>query len=52
MNGNELAKGLAKGRIQVANGGPLGDDDHVRAAIRDSRATNRLVSALGQALRR
>jgi histidinol-phosphate aminotransferase len=50
MNGIELAERLERARVHVAPGGPLGDDDHVRAAIRDSAATNRLLGALRQAL--
>ena len=30
----------------VAPGGPLGEDHHVRAAIRDEAASNRLRTAL------
>jgi histidinol-phosphate aminotransferase len=52
MNGNELADRLEKSKVLVARGGPLGDDDHVRVAIRDEFATDRLLSALGRALER
>jgi histidinol-phosphate aminotransferase len=52
MNGNELAERLERARVHVARGGPLGDDDHVRAAIRDSSAADRLLWAIGQALER
>jgi histidinol-phosphate/aromatic aminotransferase/cobyric acid decarboxylase-like protein len=34
----------------VAPGGPLGDDDHVRVAIGNAAATERLLWALHQAL--
>jgi histidinol-phosphate aminotransferase len=50
VNGIELAARLEKARVHVAPGGPLGDDDHVRAAIRDAAATNRLLVGLRQAL--
>jgi histidinol-phosphate/aromatic aminotransferase/cobyric acid decarboxylase-like protein len=50
MRGAELAEQLEEKRVHVAPGGPLGDDDHVRAAIRDSRATERLIAALRQVL--
>jgi histidinol-phosphate aminotransferase len=50
MNGIELAARLEKARVHVAPGGPLGDDDHVRATIRDTAATNRLLGALRRAL--
>ena len=39
--------------MRVAPGGPLGDDDHVRAAIAQlGRPTERLLWALGQAVER
>jgi histidinol-phosphate aminotransferase len=50
MSGGGLAEQLLEKRVRVAPGGPLGDDDHVRAAIRDSRATERLIAALRQVL--
>jgi histidinol-phosphate aminotransferase len=46
LSGAALANRLQRESITVAPGGPLGDDDHVRAAIRDTGATNRLLSAL------
>jgi histidinol-phosphate aminotransferase len=50
LGGAELAARLEKARVRVAAGGPLGDDDHIRAAIRDGTATDRLLGALRQAL--
>jgi histidinol-phosphate aminotransferase len=49
MSGVELADRLERNRVQVARGGPLGDDDHVRASIANSAATERFVWALKQA---
>jgi histidinol-phosphate aminotransferase len=45
MSGDQLANGLRKQGVIVAPGGPLGEDNHVRAAIRDEAASNRLRSA-------
>jgi histidinol-phosphate aminotransferase len=50
MTGHELAAQLEVKRVRVAEGGPLGDDDHVRAAIRNSHSTERLLAALRQVL--
>jgi histidinol-phosphate/aromatic aminotransferase/cobyric acid decarboxylase-like protein len=50
MDGAELARRLEQARVQVAPGGPLGDDDHVRIAIGNAAATDRLLWALRQAL--
>jgi histidinol-phosphate aminotransferase len=50
LSGAELAGRLERGGVLVAPGGPLGADDHVRAAIRGGAATERLLSALTQAL--
>ncbi len=50
INGAALANRLQRESVTVAPGGPLGADDHVRAAIRDPGATNRLLSALKKAL--
>ena len=36
---------LEEAKVRVAPGGPLGDDDHVRAAIRGGAATERLLAA-------
>jgi histidinol-phosphate aminotransferase len=48
MTGSELAASLESKRVRVAPGGPLGDDDHVRATVRNSHATERLIAALRQ----
>jgi histidinol-phosphate aminotransferase len=50
IGGVELANRLEQARVHVAPGGPLGDDDHVRVAIGNGAATERLVWALHQAL--
>jgi histidinol-phosphate aminotransferase len=50
IGGNELAERLERARVRVAPGGPLGDDDHVRAAIGNAAATERLLWALRQAV--
>ncbi len=50
IGGNELADRLERARVRVAPGGPLGDDDHVRAAIGNAAATERLLWALRQAV--
>ena len=50
IGGNELAERLERARVRVAPGGPLGDDDHVRAAIGNAAATERLLWALKQAV--
>lgn len=46
LTGAELAARLERAGVLVAPGGPLGDDDHVRAAIRGPASTERLLSAL------
>ena len=46
MSGDQLANALRRQGVIVAPGGPLGEDHHVRAAIRDEPASNRLRSAL------
>jgi histidinol-phosphate aminotransferase len=50
LTGAELAARLERAGVLVAPGGPLGADDHVRAAIRGAAASERLLSALTQAL--
>jgi histidinol-phosphate aminotransferase len=44
--GAEMARGLAAQRIYVAPGTAWGDDLHVRVALRDGAATDRLAAAL------
>jgi histidinol-phosphate aminotransferase len=50
VSGQELTARLADQGVIVAPGGPLGADDHIRAAIRNSGATDRLLNALEGAL--
>jgi histidinol-phosphate aminotransferase len=50
ISGAELAARLERAGVLVAAGGPLGADDHVRAAVRGAAASERLLSALTQAL--
>ncbi|HEX6653979.1 MAG TPA: aminotransferase class I/II-fold pyridoxal phosphate-dependent enzyme [Thermoleophilaceae bacterium] len=50
MSGDQLANALRKQGVIVAPGGPLGEDHHIRAAIRDEPATNRLLRAIENAL--
>jgi histidinol-phosphate aminotransferase len=45
-DGAEIAHGLAAQRIYVAPGSAWGDDLHVRVALRDGAATDRLSAAL------
>jgi len=49
MTGADLAARLERMQILVARGGPLGDEDHVRAAIRGPAAAARLLAALAEA---
>lgn len=50
MSGAGVANRLAEQGVLVAPGGPLGADDHVRVAVRDQAATDRLLAALKNAL--
>jgi histidinol-phosphate aminotransferase len=50
LSGSELAGRLAEQGVIVAPGGPLGADDHVRAAVLDEGATNRLLRAYENAV--
>jgi histidinol-phosphate/aromatic aminotransferase/cobyric acid decarboxylase-like protein len=50
LTGSELAARLERAGVIVAPGGPLGDDDHVRASIRGAGGTDRLIEALTGAL--
>ena len=46
MTSAQIVHGLAGQRVRVAPGASWGDDDHVRIALRDRRATERLIAAL------
>lgn len=46
LTGSQLAGHLQNEGVIVAPGGPLGADDHVRASIRGSAGTDRLLAAL------
>jgi histidinol-phosphate aminotransferase len=50
LSGDQLASALRKQGVIVAPGGPLGEDHHIRAAIRDQQASNRLLRAVENAL--
>jgi histidinol-phosphate aminotransferase len=50
VSGEELAERLELSRVRVASGAALGDERFVRAAVRDSHATDRLLWALIEAL--
>jgi histidinol-phosphate aminotransferase len=50
MSGDDLAGALRKQGVIVAPGGPLGEDHHIRAAVRDEPASNRLLRAIANAL--
>jgi histidinol-phosphate aminotransferase len=47
-DGGEIARHLAARRIYVTPGTAWGDDRHVRVALRDSAATDRLTAALAE----
>jgi histidinol-phosphate aminotransferase len=49
LSGAELAGRMERAGVIVAHGGGLGDDDHVRAAIRGGAAAERLLTALAAA---
>jgi histidinol-phosphate aminotransferase len=50
ISGGDLAARLERERVLVAPGGPLGADDHVRAAVRGPNDTSRLLLALRRSL--
>jgi histidinol-phosphate aminotransferase len=50
MTGDQLANALRRQGVIVAPGGPLGEDHHIRAAIRNQAASNRLLTAIQNAL--
>jgi histidinol-phosphate aminotransferase len=45
-SGDELANGLRKQGVIVAAGGPLGEDHHIRATVRNEQASRRLLRAI------
>ena len=49
LTGAQLTGAMEKAGVIVAPGGPLGDDDHVRASVRGPAATDRLLAALAAA---
>ena len=46
LSGDELANALRKQGVIVAPGGPLGEDHHIRAAVRNEQASKRLLRAI------
>jgi histidinol-phosphate aminotransferase len=52
MSGDQLANALRKQGVIVAPGGPLGEDHHIRATVRNEAASNRLLSAIRNELQR
>jgi len=50
LSGDQLANGLRQQGVIVAPGGPLGEDHHIRAAVRDEAASNRLLRAIENVL--
>ena len=50
VSGAELASRLERERVLVAPGGPLGADDHIRAAVRGHNEASRLLLGLRRAL--
>ena len=46
LSGDELANALRKQGVIVAAGGPLGEDHHIRAAVRNEQASKRLLTAI------
>lgn len=52
ISGDQLATRMLSDGVIVAPGGPLGADDHVRAAIRNPVASDRLLASLTRVLGR
>jgi histidinol-phosphate aminotransferase len=46
LSGDALANALRKQGVIVAPGGPLGEDHHIRAAVRNQQASTRLLRAI------
>jgi histidinol-phosphate aminotransferase len=46
LSGDQLANALRKQGVIVAAGGPLGEDHHIRAAVRNQQASTRLLHAV------
>ncbi len=46
LSGDELANALRQQGVIVAPGGPLGEDHHIRAAVRNEQASKRLLTAI------
>ncbi len=46
QSGDQLANGLRQQGVIVAAGGPLGEDHHIRAAVRNQQASTRLLHAV------
>ena len=52
LSGDELANALRQQGVIVAPGGPLGEDHHIRAAVRDEQASKRLLRGVANLLGR
>jgi histidinol-phosphate aminotransferase len=50
VSGDELANALREQGVIVAAGGPLGEDHHIRAAVRNQQASIRLLRAIENVL--
>jgi histidinol-phosphate/aromatic aminotransferase/cobyric acid decarboxylase-like protein len=49
LSGGELAARLARAGVLVAAGDALGEPNHIRVALRDSAASQRLLKAIDKA---
>ena len=52
MSGDQLANGLRTQGVIVAPGAPLGEDNHIRASVRNEASSNRLLQAIRNELQR
>jgi histidinol-phosphate aminotransferase len=50
LSGDQLANALRQQGVIVAPGGPLGEEHHIRAAVRNEAASTRLLRAIENAL--